>query len=295
MSHRSLQDFFSSPFRPSLKSPTPTVPLVTAVRLQLRPWQKHAPCGISLMFHRISWIKTNPSPISRIVKWCKDVCMKHRLDWQPPPRSPVILGGVLCVVLWAYAVISARQMTEGLIVAATEVQVQIAEQVRLIGIILQRSSELERKARLVILLSDPSIREPYETESYEKSRAAYQKSMDELARLVLDPEVTLIVQELIEQESLIHRQMEALEGHSNVPPSLDQAFADFSERTMTLAMRLDAEARGALVKNVNLSRRQLKDYQIQNGMALLSVLILIALVYAWTKRFSHPPALHDDP
>ena len=230
-----------------------------------------------------------------MVKWCKDVTMQHRFDWQPPPQSPIILGGLLCLALWAFAVITARQMTEGLIVAATDAQVQMAEQVRLIGIILQRSSELERKARLVILLSDPTIREPYERESYEKSRLAYQKSMDELAHLVLDPEVTLIVQELIEEESLIHRQMESLEGHSNAPPSLDQAFADFNDRTMTLAMRLDAEARGALVKNVNHSKHQLKDYQVQNGIALLLALILIGLLYAGSKRFSSISSLHDDP
>ena len=247
------------------------------------------------MAYHAFWIPKNKSFIPRIVKWCKDVAMQHRFNWWPSAQSPILLGGILCLVLWAYAVITARQMTEGLIVAATDVQVQIAEQVRLIGVILQRSSELERKARLVILLSDPSLREPYERESYEKSRAAYQKSMNELARLVLDPEVTLIVQELIEQEALIHRQMEGLEGHSNVPPSLDQAFADFSEKSMTLAMRLDAEARGALVKNVNFSKRRLEDYQLQNGTALVSALILITLIYRWKKRFGQTAASHDDP
>lgn len=206
----------------------------------------------------------------------------------------MILGGILCLCLWGFAVISARDMTEKQIVATADIQVQMAEQVRLIGIILQRSSELERKARLVILLSDPSIREPYERESYEKSRAAYQKSMDELAHLIRDPEVILLVQELKEQESMIHRQMEGLEVHANVPPSLDQAFTDFSERSMTLAMRLDAEARGALVKNVTISRQHLENYQVQNAMALLSALVLLAVVYGWKKRFSHPPPAHDE-
>jgi two-component system sensor histidine kinase GlrK len=220
--------------------------------------------------------------------------MQRHFHWHPSPRSPIILGGILCLCLWGFAVFSAREMTERLIVATADIQVQMAEQVRLIGIILQRSSDLERKARLVILLSDPSIREPYERESYEKSRAAYQKSMNDLAHLVLDPEVILIVQELMEEESLIHRQMEGLEGHSNVPPSLDQAFSDFNERTMTLAMRLDAEARGALVKNVSASRQLLKNYQFQNSIALLSALTLIALVYSWTKRLSHLPPAHDD-
>lgn len=221
-------------------------------------------------------------------EWCQDVPMKGRLfgPLPPPHRAPIILSVFLCVSLWGFAVLSARQMTEGLIVAAADLQAQMAEQVRLIGVILQRSSELERKARLVILLSDPSIREPYERESYEKSRAAYQKSMNDLAHLVSDPEVILIVQELTEQESLIHRNMEGLEGHSSVPPNLDQAFADFSERTMTLAMRLDGEARGALEKNVSTSKRQLKDYQLQNGIALLSAIAILAFVYFWTKRSS---------
>lgn len=221
--------------------------------------------------------------------------MQRRFHWQPFPKVPIILGGVLSLALWGFAVISARQMTEELIIATTNTQAQMADQVRLIGVILQRSSELERKARLVILLSDPSLREPYERESYEKSRAAYQRSMEELSHLVSDPEVTLIVQELIEQESLIHRQMEGIEAQSNVPPSLSQAFADFSDRTMTLAMRLDAEARGAGVNNVNLSRQHLREYQRQNGIALLSVMSLIALVYFWIKGLKQPPASHEEP
>jgi two-component system sensor histidine kinase GlrK len=221
--------------------------------------------------------------------------MRHRFHWRPPPKTPIILGGLLSLALWGFAVMSARQMTEGLMIATADIQVQMAEQVRLIGVILQRSSELERKARLVILLSDPSLREPYERESYEKSRSAYQRSMEELSRLISDPEVILIVQELIEEESMIHRQMEGIEGHSNIPPSLDQAFADFSERTMTLAMRLDAEARGALEKNVNASRQHLRDYQRHNGVALASAGVLIALVYFWIKGFRQTPPYHEDP
>lgn len=240
------------------------------------------------------WIRKFGPFISWLAKWCQDVTMRQRFHWQPSTLSPMILAGILCLALWGFAVFSARQMTERLIVATADIQVQMAEQVRLIGIILQRSSELERKARLVILLSDPSIREPYERESYEKSRLAYQKSMDELAHLILDPEVILIVQELMEEESLIHRQMEGIEGHTNIPPSLDQAFADFSERTMTLAMRLDAEARGALEKNVSVSRQHLKDYEFQNGLALLSVLTVMALMYRWTKRSPHPSSAHDE-
>jgi len=241
------------------------------------------------------WIRKLNSPISRIVQWCKDVGMRQPFHWRPSSRSLIILSGLLTLSLWGFAVITARGMTERLIIATTDIQVQMAEQVRLIGVILQRSSEVERKARLVILLSDPSLREPYERESYEKSRAAYRRSMEDLSRLVSDPEVILIVQELIEEESMIHRQMEGFQGHPNVPPSLDQAFADFSERTMTLAMRLDAESRGALVRNVDASRQLLRDYQRHNAVALVLALALIALIHLGMKRIREVPPSHEDP
>jgi hypothetical protein len=102
------------------------------------------------------WIRKFGPFISWLAKWCQDVTMRQRFHWQPSTLSPMILAGILCLALWGFAVFSARQMTERLIVATADIQVQMAEQVRLIGIILQRSSELERKASKEIQDRNPA-------------------------------------------------------------------------------------------------------------------------------------------
>lgn len=49
---------------------------------------------------------------------------------------------------------------------------EVFEQTKTIRQVLQKASDIERKAKLFVLLSDPSIRQPYELQSYESVRAS---------------------------------------------------------------------------------------------------------------------------
>ena len=190
---------------------------------------------------------------------------------------------LILLLIWGIAVFSAGAMTRELIHASTTVNRQMAEEVRLIGVILQRSTELERKARLLILLSDPMIREPYEEDAYEKTRQAYHKAIGDLNAVVTDPETILAIQEIKEEEALIHQKIKTLGNSSSVPSSgLDQPFADFSDMTLKLAIRLDAETQKALDQNVQRSETRLARYVWSNLISLLLGFLAIGLL--WPPR-----------
>ena len=174
-------------------------------------------------------------------------------------------------------------MTKDLIHSSTTVNRQMAEEVRLIGVILQRSTELERKARLLILLSDPMIREPYEEDAYEKTRQAYQKAIGDLNAVVTDPETILAIQEIKEEEALIYQKVKTLGNSSSAAAAgLDQPFADFSDMTLKLAIRLDAGTQKALDLNVQRSESRLTRYVWSN---LISVLLgSLAIRLLWPTR-----------
>ena len=186
---------------------------------------------------------------------------------------------LILLLIWGIAVFSAGAMTRDLIQASTTVNRQMAEQVRLIGVILQRSTELERKARLLILLSDPMIREPYEEDAYEKTRQAYHKAIGDLNAVVTDPETILAIQEIKEEEALIYQKVKTLGNSPSVAAGLDQPFTDFSDMTLKLAIRLDAETQKALDQNVQRSEGQLTRYVWSNLISLLLGFLAIGLIW----------------
>lgn len=85
---------------------------------------------------------------------------------------------------------------------------ETAEQMKVMRVALQRVNDIERKARLFVLLSDPALRQPYERASYENVRDAFRQSLNDLLRQPgLDNKLTLRVNELLEKERLIHEQI----------------------------------------------------------------------------------------
>lgn len=195
------------------------------------------------------------------------------------------MPALLLFGVWALAVISARNMTSELIDTSSKVNRRMAEQVRLVGVILQRSSELERKARLVVLLSDPTIREPYEGDAYEKTRQAYLKAIDDLNAIVTDPEILLSIQEVLAQEILINRKIQSLGDNPAGTSVLDQPFYDFNEMTLQLAVKLDTETEKSLDLNVHRALDRLVNYLAWNGLYLLMGLAGLVLAL---RRYRHP-------
>lgn len=83
-----------------------------------------------------------------------------------------------------------------------------AEQMQAMRYALPQVNDIERKARLFVLLSDPSLRQPYERESYENARKGFRQTLGELLQQpALDSKLSLAINELLEKERLIHEQI----------------------------------------------------------------------------------------
>ncbi|NJD05518.1 MAG: HAMP domain-containing histidine kinase [Methylococcaceae bacterium] len=101
---------------------------------------------------------------------------------------------------------------------------QTADQMKAMRLVLQQVNDIERKAKLFVLFSDPALRQPYERESYENVRTAFRHSTDELLKRSLDNRLTLLITELLEKERLIHDQITAFDVNDNPKLPVEEAF-----------------------------------------------------------------------
>src|SRR5690606_36793070 len=84
---------------------------------------------------------------------------------------------------------------------------QIVEQVKTARSALQMVSDIERKAKLFVILSHPSLRQPYERQSYESVRNALRETLGELLKMGVDEKVARSINELSEQERAVYEQI----------------------------------------------------------------------------------------
>ncbi len=119
------------------------------------------------------------------------------------------------------------------------INIRVFEQTKTIGMVLQKASDIERKARLFVLLSDPALRQPYERESYESARAAFKQALNDLLQLHVDNKIALLINELSEKENLIYQQIIESETEDNFQLPIDEAFLGLREASNTLAREFE--------------------------------------------------------
>ena len=122
-------------------------------------------------------------------------------------KSLIVLGFVIAVIpLFLAVMYAAFGMRETSALGRT-INSQVFEQTKAIRLVLQKTGDIERKARLFVLLSDPALRQPYEQQSYESTRASFKQALSELLKLHVDNKIALLVNELSEKENLIYQQI----------------------------------------------------------------------------------------
>ena len=122
-------------------------------------------------------------------------------------KSLIVLGFVIAVIpLFLAVMYAAFGMRETSALGRT-INYQVFEQTKAIRLVLQKTADIERKATLFVLLSDPALRQPYEQQSYENTRASFKQALSELLKLRLDNKIALLVNELSEKENLIYQQI----------------------------------------------------------------------------------------
>lgn len=101
---------------------------------------------------------------------------------------------------------------------------QTADQMKVMRMALQQVNDIERKAKLFVLLADPALRQPYERDSYENVRTAFRQTMNELLQQSVDNRLTLLIDELLEKERLIHDQITGYDSRDNPKLPVEEAF-----------------------------------------------------------------------
>jgi len=154
-------------------------------------------------------------------------------------KSLIILGFVIAVIpLFLAVMYAAFGMRETSALGRT-INSQVFEQTKNIRLVLQKASDIERKARLFVLLSDPALRQPYERESYESARASFKQSLDSLLKLNIDNKIALLVNELSEKENLIYQQIIASTTENDPGLPVDEAFQGLRESSAALSREFE--------------------------------------------------------
>jgi len=154
-------------------------------------------------------------------------------------KSLIVLGFVIAVIpLFLAVMYAAFGMRETSALGRT-INSQVFEQTKTIRLVLQKTSDIERKARLFVLLSDPALRQPYEQQSYETTRASFKQALSELLKLHVDNKIALLVNELSEKENLIYQQIINSANENNLKLPVDEAFQGLRESSAELAREFE--------------------------------------------------------
>ena len=211
---------------------------------------------------------------------CNRVKVKNILSL----KSLIILGFVIAVIpLFLAVMYAAFGMRETSALGRT-INSQVFEQTKVIRQVLQKTGDVERKARLFVLLSDPTLRQPYEQQSYEVTRASFKRDLSELLKLHINNKITLLANELSEKEILIYQQIINSANESNFKLPVDEAFQGLRESSSSLSHEFENH----VVHQFNELRQQSESLEqgllIKGAVLLIISFIIIAILLAILSR-----------
>jgi len=155
-------------------------------------------------------------------------------------KSLVALGFIAPVMPLLAAVLYAAIAMRETAAMGRDMDTQTFEQTKAVRLVSQKTADIERKARLFVLLADPALRRPYERKSYEAARGSFRQALGELLKLPLDNEVALLANELSEKEGLIYQQIVGSEADKHPRLPVDEAFLGLREASNTLSRAFES-------------------------------------------------------
>jgi len=161
---------------------------------------------------------------------------------------------------------------------------QIVEQVKTARSALQMVSDIERKAKLFVILAHPALRQPYERQSYETVRNSLRDALGELLKMGVDEKVALSVNRLSEQERLVYEQIIGSETGDRVALPDDGAFQGLHAAANALwraiSEQVDREAEDLYAQSKSVQQ----DLVIKAGFLLpISVAVILFLLSLFTR------------
>lgn len=192
-------------------------------------------------------------------------------------KSLIVLGFVIAVIpLFLAVMYAAFGMRETSALGRT-INSRVFEQTKTIRLVLQKTADIERKARLFVLLSDPALRQPYERESYETARASFKQALNELLKLNVANKIALLVNELSEKENLIYQQIIGSTAGENPVLPVDEAFRGLRESSNLLSREFESH-----VDHEFNELRQRSESLEQGLLGKAAVLLLISFIFIAT-------------
>lgn len=191
----------------------------------------------------------------------------------------IILGFSIAVVPVYLGLFYATNGLQNIAATDRTTNMHVFQQTKTLGLVLQKASEIERKARLFVLLSDPALRQPYERDSYESARTSFKQALAELLKLQIDRKIALLANELSEKENLIYEQIMHSESAENFKLPIDDAFMGFRETSGKLSKTHEANVEQT-IENLRLNAEAFELDLMQKGFVLLlvsSVCVMILL------------------
>jgi two-component system sensor histidine kinase GlrK len=199
-------------------------------------------------------------------------------------KSLIVLGFVIAVIPLFFAVMYAAFGLRETSALGRTINSQVFEQTKAIRLVLQKTGDIERKARLFVLLSDPALRQPYEQQSYESTRASFKQALSKLLKLHVDNKIALLVNELSEKENLIYQQIIGSASENKLKLPVDEAFQGLRESSYSLSREFESH----VDHEFNELRRQsdsLEQGLLFKGAVLLAIsFIFIAILLAVLSR-----------
>ena len=199
-------------------------------------------------------------------------------------RYRLILGFVLVALPLLALVVLANRSLDATIIESRGLNDRIYAQSRTVQRVLEKASDVERKARLFILFSDPALRQPYERDSYEQVRAALQQALGGLRALSLDQAIVLRANELAAKEELIHQQLARWNPQQQPAPAIDQAFLGLREAVSGLARQFDSHVDETFARLQSEAMTRQQRLLLGSGLLLAASLGVLALWLRWLER-----------
>ena len=208
--------------------------------------------------------------MDRLLTYCLRMKFKNLLSL----KSLIVLGFFTAIMPLFLGVMYAAYGLQETSALGRTINSQVFEQTKTIHLVLQKASDIERKARLFVLLSDPTLRQPYERESYELVRASFKQALSDLLKLHVDNKIALLVNELSEKENLIYQQIIGSEIDNAFELPIDEAFLGFRESSNTLSKEFEEH-----VEHTFNELRQLSESLEQGLLIKGAILLLISCLF----------------
>ncbi|MGR9108365.1 MAG: sensor histidine kinase [Gammaproteobacteria bacterium] len=196
-------------------------------------------------------------------------------------RVWILLGFIIAVMPLFFAVIHAAIGLREISALGRTINSQVFEQTKAVQKVLAKTADTERKARLFLLLSDPSLRDPYELRSYERTRKALKQAFKALLTLHVNDKIALLVNELSEKEDLIHEQIMASVEQNSAQLSINEAFLGLRHATYGLSREFESRVNdqfGALQQQSD----SLEQSLFNRGAILLLISLGIIVILLFT-------------